>query len=75
MAVAVERTPIRWTYGTSPEPYAALLLAGRMGTTVTVNRRLVTNPWHAAVIEAWVAVHVNARCAVLPASALGIKLV
>ena len=75
MAVAVERRPVHWTTSTSPEPFAAWLIAGRQSTTVYVNRRVATTPWHGAVISAWVEIHKHGPGAVLPASALGIRLV
>lgn len=74
MAVAVERKPVRWAYGTSPEPFAALLLSGRRQTTVTINRRVVRTEWHDAVVEAWAEIHKNDPVALLPAHAIGVTI-
>lgn len=75
MAVAVERRPVRWTTGTSSEPFAALLLRGPAFTTIVVNERVATTPWHDAVIEAWAAINADRPYAVLAAIALGLSVV
>ncbi len=73
--MAVASKPVHWTTGLSDEPYAAWLLIGRHHDTLFVNRRVATTAWHGAVISAWAEIHKDGPGAVLPASALGIRLV
>ncbi len=73
--MAVASKPVHWTTGRSDEPYAAWLLIGRRYDTLFVNTTFATTPWHAAVIRSWAEINRDGPGAILPAAAIGIRLV